>query len=673
MAVKYQMQFVNSENITCIVKFDVSGYSGPVINIAGGTRPFILREFNTDLDYYKPIRPMLAEMEILASDGLDIDDFLEKTTITFYYGGDSSTYFYWRGELIQDDFQETWIDSAHLFTLRATDNFDKEKEYPYRNGLVSFWDALGYGYDSGSISFTESRIINGLFYFGMDDFTTGNYIALSQAYIDQMTFQSSPTAQEKAYEVIKKINRAWLQTMFQYRGEWWFFRMEEPLNNPTTFKGVVWTPLAPGGNSAIDTRWDYNIGVDETIKPIQPQALKTINRKTKIDKINIKYEFPPEVVCNQNFQRGAYIQTVNISASVKAFEYEVDCFTLIDWTSSFTFPGSAIGGTSYVFRRREYLTNGDPTDDTGVIIQSTANKNLVAKSDPIRVQKDQRITFKVDTKFATDRTGQDGVAYILLETDTSNYYFLDDDGSWNAVTSGPPFVGVVGLVIRWLVQEDARQYKTYTLRRPIEDSNGNTTYAENSALIPANGNIYIYLNNNTEDIQFYTNIEFEAKFDDVNKRAVGNYSQYTQTNDLRTFEDEIFFDDLRNVQYQGAIYEDTSYTLTEADKWYRYQWEPESLGFKQANAIGQYLLHRRYRMKLDGKFFGLNGTTNTIGLHHTFIFVDDLPTKQFMILNLNEIDFNAATWSATLIETFDTDIDDSDPADYDEYKTAFIY
>lgn len=672
MAGFYQIKFVNQENVECYVYLTVSGATGARENLAGGTRPFILREFNTDMDYYKPIRPMLAEIEILAQDGISIDDFLSGGSVEFYYGSTNSSDLLWIGKLIQDDFQETWIDSAHIFTLRATDNFDKENEYPYRNGLISFWDALGYGYDSGSLSFTESRIINNLYYFGMND---GNgYMPLSQAYIDQMTFQSSPTAQEKAYEVIKKINKAWLQTMFQYRGEWWFFRMEEPLNNPTNFKGTIWTPLAPGGNGYFDTRWDYNIGVNEDIKPIQPQPLKTINRKTKIDKITMNYEFPPEVVCNQNFQRGDYIQTVTISSSVKAYEYDIDCWELQDWTSSSPFPGSAIGGTTYVFRRREFLTNGDPTDDCGAILQSVTNKTLVAKSDPIRVQQGQRITFKVDVRFPTDRTGSYEMARILLVADNGNKYFMDFDGKWYATNTTPPFTtNLKVLQVYFAAAEDATQYKTFAIRRPNLVTSTTDDYAEDSDLLPYSGYVYIYLNSFQYDGIYFSNLQFEAKYDDVNKRAVGSYSQYTQTNDLRTFEDEIFFDDLRNVQYQGAIYDDNAYTLTEANKWYRLQWEPETLGFKQANAIGQYLLHRRYRMKLDGKFFGLNGTTNTIGLHHTFIFVDDLPTKQFMILNLNEIDFNAATWSATLIETYDTDIDDANPSTYDEYKTAFIY
>lgn len=671
MPSNYKIEFVNAENVLCLVLLNVSGATGPTKNLAGSTRPFILREFNTDLDYYKPIRPMLAEIEVLA-EGANIDDFLNDTVVEFYYGGYGTSTFYWYGKLIQDDFQETWIDSAHFFTLRATDNFDKENQYAYRNGLVTFFDALSYGYDSTGMPFYGARIINNLFYFGMTD-TLGN-MPLSQAYIDNMTFQSSATEQEKAYEVVKKINRAWLQTMFQYRTEWWFFRMEEPLNNPIDFRGVIWTPLDPGGNGSFETRWDYNIGVNEDIKPIQPQPLKTINRKTKIDKIKIDYEFPPEVVCNQNFQRGDYIQTVNISTGVKAYEYEIDCWELQDWTSSSPFPGSAIGGTTYVFRRREFLTNGDPTDDCGAILQSVTNKTLVAKSDPIRVQQNQRITFKVDARFPTDRTGSYEVARILLVADNGNKYFMDKDGSWNATNTTPPFTtNLKVLDLYWKAAEDATQYKTFEIRRPNPLSATLDDYVDNSDLIPFTGSVYIYLNSFQYDGIYFANIVFEAKFDDVNKRAIGNYSQYTQTNDLRTFEDEIFFDDLRNVQYKGAIYEDNTYTLTEADKWYRYQWEPESLGFKQANAIGQYLLHRRYRMKLDGKFFGLNGTTNTIGLHHTFIFVDDLPTKQFMILNLNEIDFNAATWSATLIETYDTDIDDTDPSTYDEYKTAFIY
>lgn len=138
MGYKYQLSFKNVENVTCTLYFNISGYTGEVTQLASGTRPFVLREFNTDMDYYKPIRPMQAEIQILAVDGLSIDDFISEATVDFYYGSSR----YWSGKIIQDEFQEYWIDTEHIFTIRATDNFDKELSYPYKSGQASFLDVI---------------------------------------------------------------------------------------------------------------------------------------------------------------------------------------------------------------------------------------------------------------------------------------------------------------------------------------------------------------------------------------------------------------------------------------------------------------------------------------------------------------------------------------------------
>lgn len=70
-------------------------------------------------------------------------------------------------------------------------------------------------------------------------------------------------------------------------------------------------------------------------------------------------------------------------------------------------------------------------------------------------------------------------------------------------------------------------------------------------------------------------------------------------------------------------------------------------------------------MKLDCNFYGLtwddNGTPAPIGLINTIKFVDDAPSKIFAISDLKEIDFQTNTWTASLIEIYDTEIDDNEP------------
>ena len=76
---KYRINFISREGYIGIVSFYYEGYTGSVIELEGGQRPFVLREFNTEEDIYKPIRPQLAEIEIVTnSTGVSVDNFLSE-------------------------------------------------------------------------------------------------------------------------------------------------------------------------------------------------------------------------------------------------------------------------------------------------------------------------------------------------------------------------------------------------------------------------------------------------------------------------------------------------------------------------------------------------------------------------------------------------------------------
>lgn len=112
------------DGTNCIVRFLFEGFTGSSTTLTGGPRPFVLREFNTDEDIFKPIRPQMAEIQILTNySGITIEDFYAEND------SDILVYFtvglinYWNGYLLQDDFQENWSDQNHIITVRATEGF----------------------------------------------------------------------------------------------------------------------------------------------------------------------------------------------------------------------------------------------------------------------------------------------------------------------------------------------------------------------------------------------------------------------------------------------------------------------------------------------------------------------------------------------------------------------
>jgi len=113
-----------------------------------------------------------------------------------------------------------------------------------------------------------------------------------------------------------------------------------------------------------------------------------------------------------------------------------------------------------------------------------------------------------------------------------------------------------------------------------------------------------------------------------------------------------------SYNFKGTLYESDEITFTNAE-WFRYRYAAERFPFIQ-QALIPYWEHNRYnRNKIDVNCYGLKWSSNTqpIGLINTFIFPDDDPDKIYYVLNMREIDFEAATWSATLIEVYDSQKD----------------
>jgi len=129
---KYNITFKTRQDQTCKVRMYIDGYTGSIINLEGASNPFVLREFNTDEDIYKPLRPQEATISFLSQTGVSIDDFLGNSDVFCYVAFEfmSTTRFYWIGYLLQDDFQEVWQDTQHIITLRATEGLGLLKEQP---------------------------------------------------------------------------------------------------------------------------------------------------------------------------------------------------------------------------------------------------------------------------------------------------------------------------------------------------------------------------------------------------------------------------------------------------------------------------------------------------------------------------------------------------------------
>ena len=665
MARKYYSQWVNAEGDSCQLDFYFASYSGAATELSSGMRAFVLKEFNSDNDFYKPIRPQQAEFEILA-DGVTLESFLfnndNEVSIQFLWNGNV----YWRGWLIQDDFEESWVDSKHFITLRATEQL---------SGLNIIAPTLPVGHSTpldfilNAISTTSInnaanrglRVLNNFFYETMDDKAEINTATcLDQMFISNATFQRTLTTFDDYQTILEKINTSFNQTIFQYNGAAYLMRMSEFLTYTNDLPGIEYRPLLIP--SVISTSENYiaEIGIDEDIKPIMPEMLRQVVRPYKKFQIDFKNEFPPEILCNESFFQGTLISSTST----------LKLYTIDSWGYFKGLKESPTVATSEYGRKVELTVDNEIIDNCAYFIPTVGDFNQYwLQSCDILVRAGGFIEITFDTSVLTTAAFSNyAVAQVLLLADAGGLgslrYGLNNDGQW--ILSPTNFDNaVIPFITGSMDSGSGVRYFSINIK---------------SNSIPYNGIIKVLLlKKPTENAGYekrYKNITFNISTlingrNDV--KVIGDYDRYTKSEDIKNnFQQQTFLDDVENPYWKGAIFSPDN-VLT-GDNWYRMQYLDERFTFKRQKAIAHWLLNRRYRQLITGNFYGLTWSNRErpIGLLNRFVFTEDAPTKQFMIVNLQEIDFVSCQWKATLLETYDSTIDTSF-TDYPPHSFDFLY
>jgi hypothetical protein len=656
------------------VQFWYEGYTGAVINLTAADNPFVLREFNTDDDLFKPIRPMMAEINISTDvTGVTVEDFLTNNDTDIFVKFVASAPFIggltlFDGILMQDDFQEEWINTTHIITLRASDRFGFLKNVELSdNGAEVVGKYLPFEFIKFCLQQTNARkeyylIINKLFHDSMS--SAADQHPLNQCLIDAKTFQKDSSEYEDSYTVLEKINRAFNQTLFLYNNIVHIVRWDDYYRSYTqNIDGVsVFDSLLLGSQTAISRRFDVQVGINTSIKPIAPQMLRYVKRKTKIDTVEFDYEQYPEIIKNQSFSRGTLLtQTVSVKS-----------FSVNDW---FLFEGpisNPVQVMSGGFDRIEEYSASRTLEENylRVILQTSINRWV--RSTPVQVLQNEMFTFSVDVRYGINiPISQVTTQHLLFQlTDNTSTYTLDEDGNWIPST------------INWSLNP-----KTHSVywngSSPSIKSDEWATLEVSCKPMPISGILYVSLLGWTTpgpayvpgNYTMYKNLKMEYT-NSANGFFGGTIksiqSIYTKTDDVKnTSLNKTYLDDGVSKSYKGSIFEIDYNTLTD-QSWYRKRYPAERYSLRQQNAIGYWEHNRFNRTKIDGNYFGLfyddGGIDACISPLNTIRFVDDDINRVYAIANLKEINFANNTWSGTLIEIYnealDNDISQTFSANY---------
>jgi hypothetical protein len=648
-AEKYRYTFKSHEGQTCVVRFDFEGFTGTSTTLVGAARPFVLKEFNTDDEIFKPLRPQMAEMSFIASaSGVSIDNFLmdNDDDIIVYFDFGSWTN-YWMGFMLQDDFQESWINTNHIITLRATEGIGQLKDVELTesgtelNGRYTPLELIQYAMEQTVQNFSDYKVYSNLFHSSMTDTSTNT--GLDQCYVDAKTFQVNPSEYDDSYLALEKINKSWNQTLYMYKGKWIIFRQEE-LYVPYS-ENIRGYRQNGASRTSASQRFDALVGVSQSVKPITPEMLRFIQRRTKSDTIQFNFERFDEIVCNGSFSRG----DLRSSSSTEKV-YDLD---LWDWKEGT--PGSPTTPTTGSYGRIiSYDTNGKLDDQYAYLTQKSTSGNRWLISCGTDVLKNETFLFSIDHRFKTTFAGTATLFTVSFQLVTStNYYTLDDDGTWYTSNAS------------WTTNYKALQTYYNGTGEPVPTDWVSTQVEAKS--IPDDGILYILLWMPDTPLvsgqeKWFKNLQLDVitRFNGANIETIeAVQSIFTKTDTLRPkFFDEIYFDDGLSKLYKGSLYEDDQQTLTDED-WHRYRYSSESFGFRKQNDVAHWSHNRINRNKIDVSFYGLTWSSGSepIGLINTIRFVDDDPNRIYGIANLKEMDFSSSTWSATLVEVFNMDDD----------------
>ena len=669
--VKFFMKFQNAQGDNCSVNFIYENYNDAPIEIFGGAQPFVLGEYNTEDDIFKPMRPQQATIQVLASaGGVSLEDFLtdddEDVTVRFDFGSFGG---YWYGYLSLEDIEEIWVSTNHILVLRADEGFGRMKQTQLTDdagnqlaGTYDFFNLIQYSMNDVVGTFFQSRIYSNIF-------NTTMSIAANQTGIDQCTanvrtFETAPNEFEDNFSILEKINKAWCQTVFQWNSQWIILRIPELF---TTGNLIGFNTNRPtvGNRAAVNKRYDIEVGVAENVKPIAPEMLKTVIKPSKETTTVFKYEYPPEILCNQSFEDGTQLTETSTTKT----------FSVNDWTRYKTSKETPTPSTAVWYRNYIFDTANEIYDNY-LLVQPDLVDSWVQSCD-VEVQAGDKLNIGFEFRRGGLFAGTAKVMQVLFKRERSLQYRygLNDDGEWVLATTTWDSANVPYLTITFDSAAIDPQWQTYNVQ---------------SEPAPYAGKFRVLLYHDTSgvDIDFhYKNIEITIKplkNGGYDPAITGEFDRYTiERNVRKNSEEQIFFDDTASAIQNGTIFELNGVDKT-PEEWFRRTdfngdvATDERYSFKRQHALAKWFMNRSYKTKLDVNFFGLkwkdiSDVEYPIGIINTIKFVDDAPTKIFAIANLKEIDFMNCTWSASIVEIFDTSIADNEPGATDVHTFDYYY
>jgi len=684
----YRINWTNNENVAMeILMQDLSTVIGPIDDViyvdqvGMGARLETLREE----DPFAPIKAQRLVFSFRNTGNVNMELFSTGDNNRFLtqmrYAGGARIVF--EGYLVMDDITEPYLDPGQRITLTATDNLGLLKNID----LVDFDGNLPRGkfkiieFIAWCLNKTglprDIKICDNLF---EDDHVDRDAAAINgpyhQTYIDALTFEKDINVTEDCYTVLEKILSSRKARLAYYNAEWWVQRIDEFKNN--AFSYTKYASDASASNGTIDINLNKVVGKEGFEKPffITGQNMVRMRRPFGTNEVQFPYEFPKELICNINFERGNFISTMSDevidSITYQVRKYELECWEKVRVKNDTGVEDTTISFDNYI--KRYFFDNYEKQRFVVVtpITSGITTHIEYIKSEGIPVCKTSKFNFNFDFRFPTDFSFdgfQEVLCYISLNGDDASTWFLGNtaengSGEWLwsdlAITSFPStYVLRYDSTSFFNVDIDKTQWQRATINAPKIPVSG-IIFIRLASLKQQTSSIY------NSDI-YYSNLQFNYKpfvnggYEEFN----GESFKISQPGNLSKKDiDEIALADAPCKPFKGAYFvkDGSEYFLT--DKWNDWQLKHEDptsgLGDERIAKWIAYSIWNQYRISariFEVSFKGLQSNINAhCGLIHKYfnnVTSVHNNNRRFMLLHFEQ-DWYTCEWSALVVQIDDT-------------------
>ena len=710
-AIKYRSNFTNAEgNIVITTIYDEASIDPGLpedadpIELTGAG--LVISTVDNDEDKFTPIIAKRATFSFYSTSTINLKTFGVGYDQRFrmdidIFDGVSTQYNVFDGFLVMDGHRQAFLPSeqATVITLTATDNLATGQNTPMLNstgdnpkGYYKIIEFMVMCFDQ--ILLLPIVVINNI----KSEHDTSS-VWYNTIYLDAKTFEKEINSCVSAYEGLEIIlgnqNR-----LFQWRGNYVVLRVDELrtgnlFRNNFTQTGALSTTANEG--------FTKFIGLNQSIKIIDRSGEVGLVRPFKSSRLNFRYEYPKEMLCNMNFERGDLLSPLVVSPDdyvqqhsttggfpavgdplvtykatgtgtyykwtgsayvaltgneiPSASGYEAECWTVKRSFSNHSVPGTPTA-TTYIKR---IFQNGLEIGRFLVITPPPTPPSPwdYAESEGMPVGILDKITFSVEFRIESNSTGSAysgdvKIAHLTLETETGTIYTLDNDGKW------------------WQTPQYRYLSKGWQLDQVDE------THWQSLSItvdpIPASGTLYVGLyagNQNAgspmfnEDMYFQNlQVTYQPFINNSYNDVSGQYNKINSATDYKpSREGDVKISDSPRKIFKGTPFKDVAGDKFIAGRFYDASIHTSGLpaaehlhplGWLQAYDV--WLQHNRGFETFDAQMRGLG--LDLPDLIHSYEFTDPSTLtsyKKWMLLHY-QMDLYTCIWSGRFAEIHDTSL-----------------